>query len=237
MSVVRFRPEAPFFHGAIGRHEKIMLPEGESKGGSWKQSGGLFQPPWLFRRKAIPPGGCHIEGMQPSAPPLPPRHCLSSDSARRPSRRRDAIFCIVPLFAALFPLRSRSARNLIFAAVAHLVERHLAKVEVASSSLVSRSKKKTPVRDRCFLFGIRGNLTTFGRQSRPKADAATRPRLAPARRRFAVTYAAAVGRSLTKSVLDGRIWCLWTGCNPGWPAARYPLVKRRKMRPLKRPVG
>ena len=140
MSVVRFRPEAPFFHGAIGRHEKIMLPEGESKGGSWKQSGGLFQPPWLFRRKAIPPGGCHIEGMQPSAPPLPPRHCLSSDSARRPSRRRDAIFCIVPLFAALFPLRSRSARNLIFAAVAHLVERHLAKVEVASSSLVSRSK-------------------------------------------------------------------------------------------------
>ncbi len=29
-----------------------------------------------------------------------------------------------------------------YAAVAHLVERHLAKVEVASSSLVSRSKRK-----------------------------------------------------------------------------------------------
>ena len=34
--------------------------------------------------------------------------------------------------------------NLAFAGVAHLVERDLAKVEVASSSLVARSKKKTP---------------------------------------------------------------------------------------------
>ena len=47
-------------------------------------------------------------------------------------------------------LVSRSNQTLricavISAAVAHLVERHLAKVEVASSSLVSRSKKETPV--------------------------------------------------------------------------------------------
>ena len=139
---------------------------------------------------------------------------------RQPLQNKHCAFCAV-----------------ISAAVAHLVERHLAKVEVASSSLVSRSKKKAPVYDRCFLFGIRGNLTTFGRQSRPKVDAATRPRLASARRRFAVTYAAPVGRSLTKSVLDGRIWCLWTDCHPGWSAVRYPLAKRRKMRPLKRPVG
>ena len=130
-------------------------------------------------------------------------------------------------------LVSRSKKHcascaVISAAVAHLVERHLAKVEVASSSLVSRSKKKTPVIDRCFLFGIRGNLTTFGRQSRPKVDAATRPRLASARRRFAVSYAAPVGRSLTKSVLDGRIWCLWTGRHPGWPAVRYPLAQNPK---------
>ena len=34
--------------------------------------------------------------------------------------------------------------NLAFAGVAHLVERDLAKVEVASSSLVARSKKNTP---------------------------------------------------------------------------------------------
>ena len=26
------------------------------KGGSWQQSGGLLQPPWLFRRKASPTG-------------------------------------------------------------------------------------------------------------------------------------------------------------------------------------
>ena len=32
-------------------------------------------------------------------------------------------------------------KNIHYAAVAHLVERHLAKVEVASSSLVGRSKK------------------------------------------------------------------------------------------------
>ncbi len=34
--------------------------------------------------------------------------------------------------------------HLAFAGVAHLVERDLAKVEVASSSLVARSKKETP---------------------------------------------------------------------------------------------
>jgi len=28
----------------------------DSKGGSWQQSGGLLQPPWLFRRKASPFG-------------------------------------------------------------------------------------------------------------------------------------------------------------------------------------
>ena len=40
------------------------------------------------------------------------------------------------------------------AGVAHLVERHLAKVEVASSSLVTRSKKERPMLvRRSFLFG------------------------------------------------------------------------------------
>ena len=37
------------------------------------------------------------------------------------------------------------AKNIHHAAVAHLVERHLAKVEVASSSLVGRSKKQQKV--------------------------------------------------------------------------------------------
>ncbi len=31
----------------------------DSKGGSWRQSGGLSQPPWLFRRKANPPSPDH----------------------------------------------------------------------------------------------------------------------------------------------------------------------------------
>ena len=41
----------------------------------------------------------------------------------------------------------------IYAGLAHLVERHLAKVEVASSSLVTRSRKKKALADsKCFLF-------------------------------------------------------------------------------------
>ena len=40
-----------------------------------------------------------------------------------------------------------------FAGLAHLVERHLAKVEVASSSLVARSKKEAPPIGWCFFFG------------------------------------------------------------------------------------
>ena len=43
---------------------------------------------------------------------------------------------------------------LAFAGVAHLVERDLAKVEVASSSLVARSKKKHHPLGWCFLFGM-----------------------------------------------------------------------------------
>ena len=38
-----------------------------------------------------------------------------------------------------------SVKNIQHAAVAHLVERHLAKVEVASSSLVGRSKKQQKI--------------------------------------------------------------------------------------------
>ena len=41
---------------------------------------------------------------------------------------------------------------MLFAGVAHPVERHLAKVEVASSSLVTRSKKKQMSFDICFFF-------------------------------------------------------------------------------------
>ena len=45
--------------------------------------------------------------------------------------------------------------NKALADVAHLVERHLAKVEVASSSLVIRSMKKTRSDDRVFFVFLR----------------------------------------------------------------------------------
>ena len=38
-------------------------------------------------------------------------------------------------------------KKLQYAAVAHLVERHLAKVEVASSSLVGRSRQNKPLQN------------------------------------------------------------------------------------------
>ena len=56
---------------------------------------------------------------------------------------------------------------LAFAGVAHLVERDLAKVEVASSSLVARSKKKHHPSGWCFLFGMsRAGLNSLPRPAR-----------------------------------------------------------------------
>ena len=58
------------------------------------------------------------------------------------------------------------------AGVAHPVERHLAKVEVASSSLVTRSIKKKQMQSICFFFIVRRrrlerlNLTCRGQVSR-----------------------------------------------------------------------
>ena len=66
----------------------------------------------------------------------------------------------IVLTAVALPQQSDSARrHQIYAAVAHLVERHLAKVEVASSSLVSRSKSKDTDVIRCFSF-IRSTLAS-----------------------------------------------------------------------------
>ena len=118
-------------------------------------------------------------------------------------------------------------------------------------------QKKTPVTDRCFLFGIRENITTFGRQSRPKVDAATRPRLAPARSltTFGQPWAdkarkgvkqnspvdcfvarvirltAPVSRSLTKTALDGRILCLWAGWQLHGAPALYPQNAKKRAHP------
>ena len=118
-------------------------------------------------------------------------------------------------------------------------------------------QKKTPVTDRCFLFGIRENITTFGRQSRPKVDAATRPRLAPARSLTAfgqpwadkarkgvkqnspmdclvarvIRLTAPVSRSLTKTALDGRILCLWAGWQLHGAPALYPQNAKKRAHP------
>ena len=51
--------------------------------------------------------------------------------------------------------RKSAIINPAVASVAHLVERHLAKVEVASSSLVTRSKKEDMTYGHVFLFGFR----------------------------------------------------------------------------------
>ena len=48
---------------------------------------------------------------------------------------------------------SRVIINLAFAGVAHLVERDLAKVEVASSSLVARSKQRNGLKKPFLLYG------------------------------------------------------------------------------------
>ena len=119
MSVVRFRPEAPFFNEchwhslknntSVLRNRKLAL--GNMPVAYFNQRG-------FFRRK--------------------------SDSARR---------CSVG--TASNPSSSQKialARKTKYAAVAHLVERHLAKVEVASSSLVSRSKSKDTDVIRCFFY-------------------------------------------------------------------------------------
>ena len=52
---------------------------------------------------------------------------------------------------------------LAFAGVAHLVERDLAKVEVASSSLVARSKKIRPPKGWSYFFGAAILLRKIGR--------------------------------------------------------------------------
>ena len=55
------------------------------------------------------------------------------------------------------------------AGVAHLVERDLAKVEVASSSLVARSKNKILIRqDGDFIFGTQGRGSKRARAEREK---------------------------------------------------------------------
>ena len=49
------KSESTFPHQQLDKRKLVFLLFVDSKGGSWQQSGGLLQPPWLFRRKANPP--------------------------------------------------------------------------------------------------------------------------------------------------------------------------------------
>ena len=95
------------------------------------------------------------------------------------------------------------------AAVAHLVERHLAKVEVASSSLVSRSKIKRPVSDRSFYFISRPEARKGVKQNSPVGCFVARV--------FRPT--APVGRSLAKPGLDERVLRL-APCTRSWQSSK-----------------
>ena len=127
--------------------QKNDSPRGvESKDGSWKHAGGMFSASTHYNRarrgnedsdlragfsaeKRFRPKDAVVApidfgGFRPEAvaPAIPSERLRGTDSARRPSHRR-----------------FRPKAKIPYADVAHLVERHLAKVEVASSSLVIRS--------------------------------------------------------------------------------------------------
>ena len=101
-----------------------------------------------------------------------------------------------------------------FAGLAHLVERHLAKVEVASSSLVARSKKETPPIGWCFFFGA----GKFASQTYPAGELKSK-----GNRR----YAASGGRS---EPVSRKRRCLWFSkghkqqCRDGVHPTKVPLA-------------
>ena len=90
-----------------------------------------------------------------------PRHHIGSDEYQifsfSPQNFASQIFAGTPLEIRVGGCRDKCTG---YAAVAHLVERHLAKVEVASSSLVGRSNTKPSLMQRCKndgFFVSRGN--------------------------------------------------------------------------------
>ena len=73
------------------------------------------------------------------------RSCWAAEAEKQKSEKAEN--------AGLTNMHLCAIINLAFAGVAHLVERDLAKVEVASSSLVARSKKKRHTKVCLFFFG------------------------------------------------------------------------------------
>ena len=95
---------------------------------------------------------------------------------------------------------------LAFAGVAHLVERDLAKVEVASSSLVARSKKNTPSDRMGYSFWNvpRADLSSLPRPARSSGRTAAGFRVGrPVLRLPSFIAGAFVCRAVNRSVGDG----------------------------------
>ena len=82
---------------------------------------------------------CHARGRQ--FEPDSGRHYASVAQSVEQGTENPRVIGSIPIggtISCVFFVKN----TLFYAAVAHLVERHLAKVEVASSSLVGRSKKQ-----------------------------------------------------------------------------------------------
>ena len=93
------------------------------------------------------------------------RSCWAAEAEKRKSEKAEN--------AGLTNMHLCAIINLAFAGVAHLVERDLAKVEVASSSLVARSKKKHHPSGWCFFRVLRGAHRRVSRL--PPAGAVRQP--------------------------------------------------------------
>ena len=81
---------------------------------------------------------CHARGRQ--FEPDSGRHYASVAQSVEQGTENPRVIGSIPIGGTIFLCILRKEYT-FYAAVAHLVERHLAKVEVASSSLVGRSKK------------------------------------------------------------------------------------------------
>ena len=139
------------------------------------------------------------------------RWCCAAARAKRTEKTKNFfnIFLDMPAHLCYNKYRADEFGAIKNAAVAHLVERHLAKVEVASSSLVSRSKKEKHLsKTDAFLFWIPWEFNYFWAAKPPKSE---RGHSAAARFRSQALriciHGVPVGWSRTKSALDGRILC------------------------------
>ena len=113
------------------------------------------------------------------------------------------------------------------AGVAHLVERHLAKVEVASSSLVTRSKKKgLPIGSHFFLgFSRQRRLSPFGLKCSAEVNSACAEVLPAAKRSYGIKRLPTVwGPALVRHLIS---WYFFLGRLPTGAVIFTPISCQR----------